>query len=333
MNLSLDDLRALNAGQIGTRDVACPLCGPKCRTAANRKRDVLRIWDDGSFVTYKCARCEASGWAKDDRADGIVPRAATKPREPAADKSDLARYLWSQSLPLAGSLAETYLRSRQCFVDCANIRFLPARNEHPAAMIARFGTSVVSGVHLTKLRSDGNGKSGTEKDKIMIGPSMGQPIIVADNPDRGELLIAEGIEDAASLTLATGWSAWAAGSAGRIAACLTAAERFDKVFVAVDHDAAGKAALARARSVRADIIPLRIAKALGTRDELDANKALIRYGADALLAAVEWSEAHCAYARGQIGFHAMQSASARAEGVFRIIADATSPYGENRHNA
>lgn len=305
MTLPLDTLRTLTAGKIGTVDVACPECGPKCKTAANRTRKVLRVWDDGAFVTFKCARCEIHGWAKDER--GEVSQAAPRETAPERDRAELAAYLWGQSRPLAGSLAEVYMRSRQCFIASSALRFLPARNEHPPAMIARFGSGPVTGVHLTKLRRDGAGKAGTDKDKIMIGPSMGQPIILADNQDRAELLGAEGIEDAASLALVTGWSAWAAGSAGRIAAMLASAGRFGKIFVAVDYDAAGDAALARAQAVREDVIPLRLARILGTRDALDANKALIRHGKDVLLGAIEWAEAQNEFARGRISFHAMQN--------------------------
>src|SRR5262245_37904189 len=117
----------------------------------------------------------------------------------------------------------------------------------------------------------------------MIAPSIGHPIVIHDNAERPELLIAEGIEDA--LALVTGWSAWAAGSAGRIASVLPAAERFGRVFVAVDFDAAGYRALEPAQSIREDVIPLQIANALGRSDRVDANEALIRYGADILLAA------------------------------------------------
>lgn len=314
--MNLGDLRILTAGKIGTIDAACPECGPKCKTATNRTRKVLRIWDDGAFVTFKCSRCEISGWARDD-AQQFAPSRESKPAEPVQDKAELARYLWSRASP--GGLHEIYLRSRECFIASPNLRTLPARGEHPPAMIARFGEGAITGVHLTKLRLDGGGKAGTDRDKIMIGPSMGQPIIVNNNQDRGELLVAEGIEDSASLALVTGWSAWAAGSAGRIAACLTGAAHFNKVFIAVDYDEAGNSALARAQAVRADIIPLRIARLLGPRDALDANKALIRHGKEILLGAIEWAEAQNEFAQGRISFHAMQN---RVDGIaaFRLAA-------------
>lgn len=209
---------------------------------------------------------------------------------------------------------EAYLRNRMCWIESAALRFLPERGAYHPAMIARFGTGDVTGIHLTRLSTDG-GKAGSEKDKIMIGPSMGQPIIVRDNPDRGELMVTEGIEDAASLAIVTGWSAWAAGSAGRIAAALSDATSFDKVFIAVDHDQAGMRALERARAVRKDVVPIDCAKLLGLRERMDPNRVLMKFGPNVLLGAIEWAEAQDDYARGRIGFHAMQQ---RLDGIGAI---------------
>lgn len=315
--LDLAQLRNLTRGRFGKIDAPCPLCGPHCKTPSNRTRKVLRIWDDGEFVTYKCARCEAHGYAKDGRNSGMGAGRKPEIAEPEKDKSEIARFLWQRSLPAAGTIVETYLASRQCWMISPNIRFLPSREPHAPAMIARMGPN---GIHLTRLRADGRGKAGTDKDKIMIGASVGESIIVQDNPERGELILAEGIEDAASMALVTGWSAWAAGAAGRIHHLTAKSGRFDKVFLAVDRDRAGELALLRAREVRPDVIPIQFAKVLAIKEPLDANRALIRFGLDAVLAAVEWSEAQASYRQGRIGFHAMQDALARANAIFTQMA-------------
>jgi hypothetical protein len=70
----------------------------------------------------------------------------------------------------------------------------------------------------------------------MLGPSQGGPIIVHDNPERLDLFISEGIEDAASIAVATGSTCWAAGSAGRIAALMPLTRGFDNLFIAADDD-------------------------------------------------------------------------------------------------
>jgi hypothetical protein len=290
---------------------------------------VLRIWDDGGdFISFWCARCETPGWAKQDGETAPRREVGREPSPPEPDKADLARYLWSSSLPLRGSLAETYLRSRQCFIPSENLRFLPGRGDHPPSMIARFGSGEVTGVHLTKLRADGLGKAGTEKDKIMIGPSVGQPIMLHENLEHSELVTAEGIEDAASLALVTGWSAWAAGSAGRIASMVEAATAFDRVFCSVDLDwgkkervRAGPNAIRKTQAIRADVIPLHFEKTLGFKSGLDANKALIRFGADPVMAVIEWCDAQARMSRGEIGFNQMQAACSRALGIFAALAE------------
>ena len=123
--IDLDALRGLTFGKVGITDTACLLCGPCCKTPVNRTRKVLRVWDDGEFVTYKCARCEASGWAKGNTFNG--QRSTPRPKlVPVADKSGTALFLWKQSRPAAGSIVEAYLRSRGCWIDTPTIRFLPA---------------------------------------------------------------------------------------------------------------------------------------------------------------------------------------------------------------
>jgi hypothetical protein len=323
------DLLDRLSGNKAVADAPCPSCGPECRTPANQRRKVLRIWNDGDFITYKCARCEASGYAKAIGSTATSqPRPRPAPSEPEKDKAELARYLWSKSLPLVGSLAEAYLKSRACFIASENLRFLPARGEHRAAMIARFGTGEVTGVHLTKLRADGLAKAGTENDKIIIGPSIGQSIILLDNEEREELNVAEGIEDAASCAIATGWSSWAAGTANRIAPVITTVPRSSKIFLASDLDwgkparvRAGPRALRKAIDIRPDLVPLHFEKALGIK--VDANKALIQFGPDVVLAVFEWCEASAQYAHGEIGFEAMMRASHRSQDIFRTLAGDT----------
>jgi Toprim domain len=319
MSLDLAQLRKLTGGKVGTFDVACPLCGPERHANVNKQRRVLRVWDDGAFVTYCCARCGASGYAHDRAAVASTVPQKPQATTPERDRSDLARYLWAASQAAAGTLVETYLRSRQCWIESPALRFLPARGDHPPAMIARFGGVGFTGVHLTKLRPDGTGKAGTDKDKIMIGPSAGKPIVVATNRERCEVIVAEGIEDAASLALVTGWSAWAAGAAGRIPAMVGALSEGRKLYLAVDNDAAGGEALRKARATRPDLVALRFARTLACRAAIDANKALLQFGAEAVLASIEWCEAQSDYANGAIGFHAMQRAVARADGVFRSL--------------
>lgn len=329
-SISFEVLDAL-ASTKSITDAACPLCGPDCKSGINQRRKVLRIWrDEADFITYKCARCEASGYARREARPSASaaprPKRETPPAEPPRDKSDLARFLWDKAQPIAGTLAETYLRSRCCFIETSAIRFLPARDQHHAAMIARFGTGPVTGVHLTKLRADGRAKAGTENDKIIIGPSMGQQIVLFDNEEREEIVIAEGIEDAASIAIATGWTTWAAGTANRIPPVVAAAPKAVRILLASDLDwgkpervRAGPRNLAKAVETRPDLVPLHFERCLGIG--VDANRAMIKFGREAVMAVVEICDARARFAAGEIGFEAMMRASSRANAVIATLPD------------
>jgi hypothetical protein len=167
-----------------------------------------------------------------------------------------ACWLWSQGKPIAGTIVETYLRSVRGYGGLlpGTLRFLPARGNHGPAMIAPFGlpsepepgwlaiaADDVMAVHITRLRADGLGKAGTGTDKIMIGRSLGSPIVLAPPNDLLGMAITEGIEDALSVHEATGLGAWAAGSASRMPAIADAIPGYiESVTVVADDDAAGR---------------------------------------------------------------------------------------------
>jgi Toprim domain-containing protein len=145
-----------------------------------------------------------------------------------------ARHLWSCRHDPADTVVETYIRTRGCSAKTipASLGYLEPSAYPWPAMIAAFGIAEepepgeikipeVRGVHLTFLKPDGSGKADIDKPKIMLGPSCGFPIVVAQPNDLLGLAITEGIEDALSVREATGFGAWAAGSASRMAALAT----------------------------------------------------------------------------------------------------------------
>jgi hypothetical protein len=266
--------------------IACPLCGPQCRKPINRRRRVMAILmhDDGSDgYTYICARCMAKGSAFPDKKNGKHHAPVKVEKKPEPDNSELARQLWSRAVSLRGTPAELYLRRRECVIDSPNIRFLKGEGRHHHAMIARFSSrdGSTSGIHMTRINADG-GKADIEPVKIMLGPSAGWPIIVAGGDD--SLCIAEGIEDTATMQMAIGGAAWAAGSAGRIAQCLRRAKSFSKIIMAVDDDLAGERALKAALEVRPDLIAVKFI------DGLDANATLRLHGIDAVRNSIQVKE-------------------------------------------
>jgi hypothetical protein len=110
----------------------------------------------------------------------------------AAEQHRKAAWMWSQRQPIAGSIAERYLREVRR-VTCAlpsTLAFLPpSKPEYHPAMISAFAIPDepepgvvgrprdVNSVHLTMLRADGSGKAEVNKPKIIIGrarsPSAG----------------------------------------------------------------------------------------------------------------------------------------------------------------
>jgi DNA-directed RNA polymerase subunit RPC12/RpoP len=251
--------------RLGMHDLACPSCGPSRRSAKNRTRAVLRVWQEvPGFITYSCARCGARGYTRASGAEKTacpapaVKRPEWQPKSDAAAiaRRDKARWLWSQRQPIRGTLAEIYLREARHYGGPlpGSLGFLPKRAEHPPAMIAAFGlaeeiepgfisvpAAAVAGVHLTRLAPDGRAKAGTETDKIMIGAPLGSPIVLAAPNELNGLAITEGIEDALSVYEATGLGAWAAGAASFLPALAAAVpEWIECITILVDDDDAGR---------------------------------------------------------------------------------------------
>jgi hypothetical protein len=99
----------------------------------------------------------------------------------------------------------------------------------------------VLGVHVTRLARDGFGKAGSERDKIMVGRSIGAPIVLAPANDLLGLAITEGIEDALTAYAATGLGAWAAASASRMPALADAIPDYIEAVTIFAHpDTAGR---------------------------------------------------------------------------------------------
>jgi hypothetical protein len=267
-NLSFDQLRDLSRdGRSGVTDAPCPLCGPGRRNSVNQRRKTLRLWcEDPNFISYHCARCGERGWASGSNAVRSSVPACDIPAikaeidrrnfEEARERLNVAMSLWRRKVAIEGTAAETYLRKARCYGGRlpATLGFLPASGDYAPAMIAAFGMaretlpgdlviddSAIVGVHLTSLRPDGSGKAGTDRDKIMIGKSVGFPIVLAPPNDGLGIEITEGIEDALSIHEATGLGAWAAGSASRMPALAAVVPTYiDCITIVADADETGR---------------------------------------------------------------------------------------------
>ena len=260
MTLDFETLQRLGRGAECV-DSACPICGPHCKSGANRTRKTLRIFNSApGFATYYCARCDVKGFAHEHGRRSTQRLIVPPPKQPdikRESKASLARQLWRRRQLINGTIAETYLRDVRGYRGPIpeTLGFLPAHGKYKPAMIAAFGIpqepepgvleiipSTITGIHMTGLLPDGSGKDGTEENpaKIMLGPSMGQPIVLAPCNDLLGLVITEGIEDALTAHVASGRGAWAAGSAGRLPALAEVVPSYvESVIVVADDDDVG----------------------------------------------------------------------------------------------
>jgi hypothetical protein len=256
---------------------ACPQCGGHDRFSINIRKQV-----------FLCRGCGARGDVIAlvqfldicdfrEAVEQLTGERASENRDPAPAKiiatddakpRDKARWFWRRRQPIADTIAETYLRQARGYSAAVppTLGFLPARGDHPPAMIAAFGLpfepepgelaigdDAVMAVHLTKLRPDGSGKADVEPNKIIIGKgALGLPIVLSPPNDLLGLTIHEGIENALSAYEATGLGAWASGGWGRMPAlAVTVPSYIDFVTIVADRDPGGvKGAIALADGLR-----------------------------------------------------------------------------------
>ncbi len=127
--------------------------------------------------------------------------ASTAPaRSPKRDHSVEIRHTLAHTVPLSGTLAETYFQARGVALipDCADLLFNPntthwQKKTGEPAVIARFrhpnGTET-GGIHRIYLKSDGSWHDG----KKMLGPVEGGLVMLAPIDAEGRLGVGEGIE-------------------------------------------------------------------------------------------------------------------------------------------
>ena len=196
-------------GRYGT--CACPICQPERK----RGQNALTLADgrNGRLL----AHCKRSGCAFTDilcaaglrSGDYTPPDAATlaqREREAKAEaekRAEQARRLWTEAQPIAGTVAEAYLRGRGITCELPpTLRFHGACWHGPTAkryptMVAAVQGSGLPAVHRTYLRPDGTGKADIDPAKAMLGNVQGGAVRLTGGPSR--LVVAEGIECGLSL--------------------------------------------------------------------------------------------------------------------------------------
>jgi putative DNA primase/helicase len=201
------------------------------------QRDVIAalfdrgLWDKTRKRTLGAHRC----WK--NRTPNPIPEART----------EAALAFWRASQDVAGSLAETYLRSRGIALSPPlNLRFHPGLKHASGGVWPTMVALVVHGetgeplaVHRTFLARDGHGKAPVDPPKMMLGPCRGGVVRLGE--PGGVLMVGEGIETCLAAMQATGKPAWAALSTSGLRA-LDLPCTIARVIVLADGDEPGEAA-------------------------------------------------------------------------------------------
>ena len=179
-----------------TTRAPCPVCD-----RGSRDRALAVTTDERGTVEF-CHRCGFTRAANFDRRPNVTP-APSRPAEPL-EWSERAESIWRRTLPLHGTVGQTYLEYRGCIlppVD-SDLRFLPGSDKYPPSLCARVTnaeTNAPLSLHFTRLASDGCGKAGTEQDKLLLGGHKKKGGVIRLWPDDAVtygLALAEGIESA-----------------------------------------------------------------------------------------------------------------------------------------
>ncbi|WP_146589639.1 DUF7146 domain-containing protein [Puniceibacterium confluentis] len=254
------------------RDLTCALGGkwhrrygvapcPACQPQRKKGQNALTLADGrtGRLVLD----CKKSGCAFLDilaaaglrSGDYTPPDMATLNQRAAEQQAGAQRRalqascLWADAQPIAGTLAETYLRKARG-ITCPlpdTLRFHPdcwhgpTAKRHPALVALVEGGDSFA-VHRTYLRSDGMGKAATDPTKLMLGGTAGGAVRLSDGT--GPLVVAEGIETALSLAsglLRAPATVWAALSTSGLRG-LRLPRHLERLTIAPDGDTAGREA-------------------------------------------------------------------------------------------
>lgn len=180
----------------------------------------------------------------------VVAMPAAKARR---DMGALAVRLWNSSVPIAGTLAESYLRARGLSGPFPKaLRFNPStilgsgatRREMPAMIAAVENDLGVVAVQRTFLDPDEVLRKPIAKPKVSLGLLGTAAIRLAPSTD--ELGLAEGIEDALTAMEWFGTPTWALGGVERLA-LIAIPERVRRVIVYADRGRAAERLLEKAR--------------------------------------------------------------------------------------
>ena len=169
----------------------------------------IKVTADGKLLLHCFAGCRfediihAAGLSGDRiKSNNLAPQLVADPQT-SADRIQKAKSLWNKTIPIEGTTAETYLRSRSLSIWSEDMRFHPNlyfaddQTERPALVCAVRRDGKFVGVHRTFLNLDGK-----KLGKKMLGPCGGGSVNVGGSGDI--TVVAEGIENALSVRIMSG---------------------------------------------------------------------------------------------------------------------------------
>jgi putative DNA primase/helicase len=224
----------------------CPSCG----YARSFALKTTRTGSASVFCSNGCGRESLTETVEKVIGGELSP---SKPRydettvKSTANRQEAALRLWGSALSLDRAPAApgvAYLRARgiEYVAGSQALRFR-SDTHHPeggalAALIAVVSDATGQPVaaHRTYLTRDGLAKARVTPQKASLGPVWGGAVRLAEASQRSPLVIGEGIESSAAAGLLMGLPAWAALSAGNLAAGLVLPPEVRRIVIAADHD-------------------------------------------------------------------------------------------------
>jgi len=234
---------------------ACPCCQPERRrdqsalTVADGDNGRLVLHCKKSVCTFADILAAAGLRPGDWRApDPMITAQRDAERLRATDvRAEQALAIWQEALPIGGTIADRYLRSRRITCDLPpTLRYDPScwhgatATRHPALVAAVTGGNGPA-IHRTYLRPDGSGKADVDPARMMLGGTAGGAVRLSEGSTR--LVVCEGIETGLSLVSILGGrdTIWAALSTSGMRSLHLPAQS-GALVVATDGDDAGRAA-------------------------------------------------------------------------------------------
>ncbi len=170
--------------------------------------------------------------------------------EPEEDRTPEALAIWRAAAPIAGTVAEAYLRNRGIYMRLpdslrfARLRYGKRGREYPC-LVACVGSidNKVIGIQRTYLASDGTGKANVPKAKLSLGGVSGGAIRLA--PAAAQLCVTEGLEDGLTLQQEQGRAVWVAAGSSMLPKMLFPIG-VNKIDIGGDGDEPGRVAAAKA---------------------------------------------------------------------------------------